>query len=110
MAGRGDNNKHGSAGRGASNQSNQRFTDQGTGPAANNDKRSANVSTFNLNVDEVPYVVEAEPYRFNDEERYNIRVRYAASVRWTTHQRSLIHWMKLSAENLSREEFNEILL
>jgi hypothetical protein len=74
MAGRGDNNKHGSAGRGASNQSNQRFTDQGTGPAANNDKRSANVSTFNLNVDEVPYVVEAEPYRFNDEERYNIRV------------------------------------
>jgi hypothetical protein len=74
MSGRGDKNKHGSAGRGASNQSNQRFTDQGREPAANNNKRSTKVSTFNLNVDEVPYVVEAESYTFNDEERYNIRV------------------------------------
>lgn len=73
MSGRGDNNKHGSAGRGASNQSNQRFV-TGKEPASNDDRRSANFSTFDLNVDDVPYVVEAKTFDFNDEQRYYIRV------------------------------------
>jgi hypothetical protein len=75
MPGRGDNNKHGSAGRGASNQSNQRFvTDPGKEPASNHNKRSSDLGTFDLNVDDVPYVVEAKSFNFNDEERYYIRV------------------------------------
>jgi hypothetical protein len=75
MPGRGDNNKHGSAGRGAGNQSNQRFvTDPGKQPASNHHKRSSDLSTFDLNVDDVPYVVEAQGFTFNDEERYNIRL------------------------------------
>ena len=75
MPGRGDNNKHGSAGRGAANQSNQRFvTDPGKEPASNHNKRLSELSTFDLNVDDVPYVVEAQGFMFNDEERYNIRV------------------------------------
>ena len=75
MSGRGDNNKHGSAGRGASNQSNQRFvTNPGKEPASDHDKRSSAFSTFNLNVDDVPYVVEAKSFDFNDDQRYYIRV------------------------------------
>src|SRR5690242_9189751 len=75
MPGRGDNNKKGSAGRGASNQSNQRFiTDPSKEPASNHNKKPANFSRFDLNVDDVPYVVEAQSFMFNDEERYNIRV------------------------------------
>ena len=75
MAGRGDNNQHGSAGRGASNQSNQRFPNNSSPePASNHDKRTSNFSTFDLNVDDVPYVVEAKSFAFNDDERYYIRV------------------------------------
>jgi len=75
MAGRGDNNKHGSAGRGARNQSNQRFVSDGKKePASDHDKRAANFRSFDLTVDDIPYHVEAEGYQFNDQERFNVRV------------------------------------
>jgi hypothetical protein len=75
MPGRGDNNKHGSAGRGASNQSNQRFVPaEGKEHPSDHNKRSSAIKTFDLNVDEVPYHVEAESFIFNDEERFNVRV------------------------------------
>jgi hypothetical protein len=42
MSGRGDNNKHGSAGRGASNQSNQAFIADGKKqPKSNHDKKKS---------------------------------------------------------------------
>ena len=34
----------------------------------------ANIKTFDLSVDEVPYYVEAESFIFNNEERFNVRV------------------------------------
>jgi hypothetical protein len=108
MSGRGDNNKQGSAGRGASNQSNQPFIadgekqprsnhdmtgstaepsieqDKATDADANRDTGSANAQprsvkttqsrTFNLLVDDVPYVVTASPFTFNEEIRYNVSV------------------------------------
>ena len=40
MSGRGDNNKHGSAGRGASNQSNQGFTDADHAGKSNHNKNA----------------------------------------------------------------------
>ncbi|MGN6416256.1 MAG: hypothetical protein ACTHMC_02105 [Pseudobacter sp.] len=40
MAGRGDNNKHGSAGRGAANQSNQAFTGQKKTPKSNHGRQT----------------------------------------------------------------------
>lgn len=108
MSGRGDNNKRGSAGRGAGNQSNQPFIVDGekqprsnhtkkgsiaepsieqtnvrdadaqhdTGNA-NADGRSAKTTqekTFNLRVDDVPYVVTASPFSFNEDIRYNVTV------------------------------------
>ena len=75
MPGRGDNNQHGSAGRGASNQSNQPFAANGQNePASNRNKARNNVETYNLRVDDVPYVVEAETFVFNEEKRFNVRV------------------------------------
>src|SRR5215212_11577600 len=75
MSGRGDNNQHGSAGRGAQNQSNQPFTgDSENQRKSDHDKHSGNVKTFNLSVDDVPYIVQAESFMFNDEERFYIRV------------------------------------
>lgn len=107
MSGRGDNNKQGSAGRGAGNQSNQPFIAGEKQPRSNHKKKAsvaepsieqnkmrdadayrdtgnANTNprsvkttqekTFNLRVDNVPYVVTASPFSFNEEIRYNVRV------------------------------------
>jgi hypothetical protein len=75
MSGRGDNNQHGSAGRGARNQSNQPFVgDDQNQLKSDHDKHAKNVKTFNLSVDDVPYVVETESFQFNDEERFYVRV------------------------------------
>ena len=108
MSGRGDNNKHGSAGRGTSNQSNQPFIadgekqprsnhnksnregkpseeqqpvkdgsahrDTGTANAQSGSVRTTNERTFNLVVDDVPYVVSASPFTFNEEIRYYVNV------------------------------------
>ncbi|MBC7849088.1 MAG: hypothetical protein H7Y31_05100 [Chitinophagaceae bacterium] len=106
MAGRGDNNKKGSAGRGAGNQSNQAFAGDGQPqPKSDHAKnaqqgtasepqpkqeegKSKNIEiqpgglpnsagkkeTFNLMVDDAPYIVSSEPFRFNDEVRYIIKV------------------------------------
>lgn len=108
MSGRGDNNKHGSSGRGASNQSNQPFVadgdkqpgsnhnmtgsnaepsveqnkskdadahrDTGTSNASPRSVKTTQARTFNLLVDDVPYVVTASPFSFNEEIRYNVTV------------------------------------
>lgn len=107
MAGRGDNNKKGSAGRGASNQSNQAFvTDGEKQPRSNHDRQHAGGEpsleqtksmntdsdrntgttkekisplrtddrTFNLVVDDVPYLVKASPFSFNGETRFYVSV------------------------------------
>lgn len=69
MSGRGDNNKQGTSGRGASLQSREAFP--------NNDKpqsKPANRKTYNILVDSVPYEVMAEPFTFNGELRYYISV------------------------------------
>ena len=111
MSGRGDNNKRGSAGRGASNQSSQPFVAYGEkqprsnhnipnpignasveqpgtrDPGSNRDAGGANnhpgtvktknERTLNFVVDEVPYVVKASPFSFNEEVRYYINVNGA---------------------------------
>lgn len=108
MSGRGDNKKRGSAGRGASNQSNQPFIADGEKQPRSNHKKTASAAepsieqsktkdldahrdtgsananprsvkttqerTFNLRVDDVPYIVAASPFSFNGEIRYNVRV------------------------------------
>ena len=109
MSGRGDNNKHGSAGRGASNQSNQPFAadaekqhrsnhntrgsipeasieqnlstdaeahrDVGSGSNTNiRPVKTTQPRTFNLLVDDVPYIVTATPFSFNGETRYEVSV------------------------------------
>ncbi len=74
MSGRGDNNKHGSAGRGASNQSNQPFiTSENESPASNNNRRDFNnARRLEINVDMTPYILEITPSRFNEEVRYHV--------------------------------------
>src|SRR5688572_25658153 len=75
MSGRGDKNRHGSAGRGAGNQSNQPFIPDGRKePASDQRKQDRNNKTFNLSVDDVPYVVETKAFTYNEEERYYVRV------------------------------------
>lgn len=75
MSGRGDNNQRGSAGRGASNQSNQPFIpDNRNEPASDHRRPQSRRKTYNLSVDEVPYIVVAEPFSYNGEERYYISV------------------------------------
>lgn len=105
MPGRGDNNKHGSAGHGVSNQSNQPFIaadekhaksnhdKQHTGgePSMPQEKttdanRNAATATekikplrtgertFNLLIDDVPYIVKVSPFRFNGETRFYVSV------------------------------------
>lgn len=69
MSGRGDNNKQGSSGRGASSQSREAFPQ--------NDKpqnKPANQKKYDLVVDQVPYEVTAEPFTFNGALRYYISV------------------------------------
>ena len=104
MSGRGDNNKHGSSGRGASNQSNQPFAGDGkqqsnhskqtggkpsirqrkttdTGADRNQavpkDKLNpirTEARTFDLLVDGVAYFVKAVPFSYNGEQRFYISV------------------------------------
>jgi hypothetical protein len=75
MPGRGDNNKHGSAGRGASNQSNQPFaTDNERQPASNHNRAAGNNKHYEMAVDGVPYIINASPFEFNTEIRYVVKV------------------------------------
>jgi hypothetical protein len=69
MSGRGDKNKQGTSGRGASLQSREAFP--------HNDKpqsKPANRKTYEIMVDRVPYEVIAEPFTYNGELRYYISV------------------------------------
>jgi hypothetical protein len=69
MSGRGDNNKQGTSGRGASHQPRAAFPQ--------NDKpqsKPANRKTHELLLDGVPYEVIAEPFTFNGEQRYYISI------------------------------------
>jgi hypothetical protein len=102
MAGRGENNKHGSAGQGSSNQSNQPFIKNGENqPRSNSNKKQTGVQpsipeersiddrsggreeekssrspekSFNILVDEVPYLVKSSPFTFNGETRFYVNV------------------------------------
>jgi hypothetical protein len=107
MSGRGDNNKHGSAGRGSSNQSNQPFVGDGEKqPRSDHNKKHTggessvkqqksggtdvdrntavatekikplrtDERTFDVLVDEVPYMIKAAPFSFNEEVRYYVTV------------------------------------
>lgn len=75
MPGRGDNNKHGSAGRGASNQSNQPFVAYNERqPASNHNRTTGNVKHWEMAVDKVPYIINASPFEFNLEIRYTVKV------------------------------------
>jgi hypothetical protein len=107
MPGRGDNNKHGSAGRGSSNQSNQPFAGDGKSEPASNHSRhktggspsipqektvdtditrdtkasngsqrtsKSNEKTYNILVDDVPYIIKASPFTFNEETRFYISI------------------------------------
>jgi hypothetical protein len=69
MSGRGDKNKQGTSGRGASHQSGQAFAD--TRPTQ---KKAENRKTYNLLIDDVPYLVSTEPFTYNGEQRYYISV------------------------------------
>ncbi len=75
MPGRGDNNKHSSAGRGASNQSNQPFvTSDREHPTSNHNRReSNNERRLEINVDMTPYILMITPFKFNEEMRYHVR-------------------------------------
>lgn len=74
MAGRGFNNKHGSAGRGASNQSNQPFvTSDRQHPASNHNRRNfSNSRRLEIQVDRIPYILNVTPFFFNNEVRYHV--------------------------------------
>jgi hypothetical protein len=73
MAGRGSNNKHGSAGRGASNQSSQAFVTTGKDvPAANHHRRPGNERRLEIQVDRIPYILNVTPFIFNNEVRYHV--------------------------------------
>lgn len=72
MPGRGDNNKHGSAGRGASNQSNLPFVTSDREAPASNHSRSDNGRRLEINVDMTPYILQITPFRFNNEMRYHV--------------------------------------
>jgi hypothetical protein len=69
MSGRGDNNKQGTSGRGADHQSGQALADNATAQ-----RKPVNQKTYNLLVDDVPYLVTAEAFRFNDEQRYYVTI------------------------------------
>lgn len=73
MAGRGFNNKHGSAGRGASNQSNQPFIADGMAqPKSNHARRNSNERRLEIQVDRIPYILQVTPFMFNEEIRYHV--------------------------------------
>lgn len=69
MSGRGDKNKQGTSGRGSSLQSQQPFPD--------NDRpqrKPENRKSYDLLIDEVPYLVTAEPFTYNGEQRYYVSI------------------------------------
>jgi hypothetical protein len=72
MPGRGDNNKHGSAGRGASNQSNQPLVATERKQPASNHNRREETRRVEINVDMTPYILQVSPLRFNEEMRYYV--------------------------------------
>lgn len=75
MPGRGDNNKHGSAGRGASNQSNQPFAgDNKKQPASGHNRNAGNTKHYEIAVDGVPYIINVLAFEFNTEKRYIVNV------------------------------------
>ncbi|AEW00017.1 hypothetical protein Niako_3720 [Niastella koreensis GR20-10] len=69
MSGRGDNNKQGTSGRGASHQSGQAFAD--TRPTQ---RKPENRKLYDLLIDEVPYLVNTEAFTYNGEQRYYVSV------------------------------------
>jgi hypothetical protein len=69
MSGRGDNNKQGSAGRGASHQSLQGFANDTA-----RERKPVNRKTYNILIDEIPYLVNAEPFSFNGETRFYVSI------------------------------------
>jgi len=69
MSGRGDKNKQGTSGRGASHQSHQAFPNE-----VAREKKPADRKTYNFLIDEIPYVVTTEPFEFNGEQRYYVSV------------------------------------
>ncbi len=74
MAGRGSNNKHGSAGQGASNQSNQPFiTDGLPEKKSNHNRKNFSVERrLEIQVDRIPYILNVTPFMFNEEIRYHV--------------------------------------
>ena len=69
MSGRGDKNKQATSGKGAGQQTGQAFADNR--PVQ---KQTAHRKNYNLVIDEVPYLITAEAFTFNDEQRYYISV------------------------------------
>ena len=69
MSGRGDNNKQGTSGKGASHQSLQAFPDDTA-----RERKPVNRKTYDLLIDEVPYLVNAEPFTFNGETRFYVSI------------------------------------
>jgi hypothetical protein len=69
MSGRGDKNKQGTSGRGASHQSTQAFADNRPSK-----RKPENRKTYNLVIDQVPYEVTTEAFTFNGEQRYYVSV------------------------------------
>ena len=69
MSGRGDKNKQGTSGRGAGHQSGQAFAD--TRPTI---KKPENRKSYDLLIDEVPYLVSTEPFTYNGEQRYYVSI------------------------------------
>jgi hypothetical protein len=69
MSGRGDKNKQGTSGRGASHQSPQAFVDNRPSQT-----KPENRKTYDLLVDEVPYLVSTEAFTFNGEQRFYVSI------------------------------------
>lgn len=72
MPGRGDNNKHGSSGRGASNQSNQPFVTGAENQTKSNHNKREETRRMEINVDMTPYILDVTPFSFNEEMRYYV--------------------------------------
>jgi hypothetical protein len=69
MSGRGDNNKQGSSRRGSSHQSRQAFPDNAT-----LQRKPVNRKSYDILVNEIPYLVNAEPFTYNGEQRYYVSI------------------------------------
>jgi hypothetical protein len=69
MSGRGDKNKQGTSGRGASHQSGQAFADTRPTRSKVEDRK-----LYDLLIDNVPYLVNTEAFTYNGEQRYYVSV------------------------------------